>query len=51
MKLARDLAPLAFTFLSGAACVPGSNRGPTPGGPSDSANDAVHESPASVDAT
>jgi hypothetical protein len=51
MKLARDLAPLAFTVLSGAACVPGSNRGPTAAASSDSANDAVHESSASVDAT
>jgi hypothetical protein len=51
MKLARDLAPLAFTVLSGAACVPGSNRGPTAAASSDSANDAVHESSARVDAT
>jgi hypothetical protein len=51
MKLARDLAPLAFTVLSGAACVPGSNRGPTAAASSDSANDALHESSANVDAT
>jgi hypothetical protein len=53
MKIARDLVPLAFTVLSGAACVPGSNRGPTAAGSNDSANanDAVHESSASVDGT
>ena len=51
MKLARDLAPLVFTILSGAACVPGSNKGPTAGGSNDSANDTVRESSASVDDT
>src|SRR5260221_6129867 len=51
MKLARDLVPLAFTFLSGAACVPGSNRGPTAGSASDSANDTVQESLAGVEPT
>jgi hypothetical protein len=51
MNLTRDLVPFAFTVLSGAACVPGSNRGPAAGSSNDSATDLVHESSATVDAT
>lgn len=45
MKLAHDLAPLAFTVISGFACTPGSNRGATASTSNDAPNDTPQEPP------